>query len=672
MSFKFQGTDGVRRRACPSDNLEVRGLSPQQALIERDYLTEEFVELYLYCRVRQLIENGLATEGEHMAIGWDPRDPSAVFTDAAIRGVRKGGLHVDKLGVIATPGVPLYVIVNECAAGSVITASHNPSTYNGVKIFTRRGLKLLPGDDFDLSERILNTDYAEVIKATVKGEVFDRAKEARSLFVDFHREPKNSWVTAHDTLANIVLVLDTANGALSETAAEVCRAAGFGVVIAVNTKLDGTVNVRSGVGDLESHHEIGASMIEDGGIFRGYEAIETIFSVGRRMQEEIMEGSKSVSLAVFDGDGDRFIRGEYNPYNDSVSIISGDEISIHLATYQKAEGRLFVNTVESDLVVAAQAQERGYAWEFTTVGDKWLLLRAYMSYLQTVTDENSFSTIKTLAENAEPRADEIERALDKITIGKSEAIIPFAVGAEESGHIITPGITEKGDPIFCGNGLKSCLNSFIATSEGEVAEHTDTRDRFYHIVHPYPRGFKKTLYVYNIDKSLFHNDSPVWNEVRDAVIWGTYRFWSNVSLNTMILPQEPNMLYLRINQMKKHVASLFIRNSGTEDKIGVNLRGPVVNRDRLLGIGEEAIRVLLVRMKDQKKDRTAIERILLTYARDGGAPSDPVCDLDADDYKQLLIESSIKQGLIDKPYPGAQLTERGLWMINAIERGWKR
>ena len=70
-------------------------------------------------------------DGDSMVLGWDPRDPSGVFTEAAVNGIVKGGLHAEVLGIAPTPAIPLFMQSYDFAAGAVITASHNPSPTTG-------------------------------------------------------------------------------------------------------------------------------------------------------------------------------------------------------------------------------------------------------------------------------------------------------------------------------------------------------------------------------------------------------------------------------------------------------------------------------------------------------------------------------------------------------------
>ena len=81
----------------------------------------------------------------------------------------------------------------------------------------------------------------------------------------------------------------------------------------------------------------------------------------------------------------------------------------------------------------------------------------------------------------------------------------FAIGSEETGHNITSGfLTDKDGkktPIFFGNGLKSAINTFVATQF--LLASKPMRAYFSALTHPFPPGFKQTFYTYYIKKELF-------------------------------------------------------------------------------------------------------------------------------------------------------------------------
>jgi len=77
-----------------------------------------------------------------IAIGWDSRAGGDVLKDAVARGILEAGGSVVDIGVAPTPTVGLIVRRHELAGGVVVTASHNPEEYNGLKFFSRRGVFL--------------------------------------------------------------------------------------------------------------------------------------------------------------------------------------------------------------------------------------------------------------------------------------------------------------------------------------------------------------------------------------------------------------------------------------------------------------------------------------------------------------------------------------------------
>jgi len=673
--FLFQGTDGVRRRVRLSTDPELSGLTPQQAFMIHGVITERFMELYTYCRVRHLIESGFMSEGDRFVIGWDPRDPDKVFSSAAAHGLAKGGARVVVAGVAPTPAVALYMRYTKAAGAVVVTASHNPASYNGIKIFTRHGLKLLPGDDRALSGRVLATDYAEVERAAVDMSIEDHHDRAREVFTNYSVDPSNSWIGDPAWIEDTTIVADCANGALSEVAEGILRKAGFGQVIVVNDRLDGSVNVRSGVAELEGVDEIGPDMVSDGGRFAGNMAMVRLFEIGRKKRDMAPDGLAMVCAAVFDGDGDRFYGVFYDPLRDSAFVLTGDETAALQAGYMAERGDgegLFLNTVESDLAAAMKARELGFATELTAVGDKWILLGSFLALWKRTSPPDVYGRIESLIDKGAVSADALEKELDEMEKGADieKEVELTLVGAEESGHTITQGYLEMADgariPVFHGNGIKSCLNTFGAICgswrHGCYADNVEIA--LEKIRHPFTGGFKKTLYVYYVDKSRWRRGAAVWNDVRGVICEKMAELWPGCVCEEMVRTEDSDMLYMKIIESGSHTGSVFVRNSGTEDKTGVTLRGYLTAGPKLLGIGGAVLRRLVAGLKDQKGVMGRAEMELLTAAGLGGAPQSPVGGLDDREYRQLLVETATKQGFLTSPDPGAVLTELGKWYLS--------
>jgi len=566
---RLQGTDGIRRPVLPSTDARVAGLTPLEAFLRKGVITEQFMELYTYAFVSSLDAPG------EIVIGWDPRDPDGLFTSAAVRGIRKAGATAVVVGVCPTPGVALFQVWRGAPAAFMVTASHNFRDQNGIKIFRGpHALKLFPDDDRALTRRVLDLDYARDLAPLAEtGGREDAHEFAGAAFHRFHVDPRNSWLPKGEKLGDFPLIVDAANGAMSGLAAAVLRELHGGEVIEVNAAVaGGQVNKDSGVADLEGH-----DVIERG---------EARFANHRAVQEVFAHKGKA---AVFDADGDRFYRLDYDEATDSVLVLSGDETAVHQAKFHAPPepGTLYVNTVESDLNAARFAGTLGYEPRLTAVGDKWVLQQA--------------------AQHPES----------------------YGIGSEETGHNISKGwlVDARGNEreIYTGNGLKSALNTFVATRGLSAAEAH----------HPFVPGFKRTFYVYYTDKARLSAGSDVFEGVAAAIEAAC----TLGPVRRVVHEAEPDMLYLAIEADDgTQRAGIFVRNSGTEEKTGVNVRGSDEDADALAAMGEVALLYLSAHIKDHDHAMAQAERAILELLADGVVATDALPVPDGVHRERLLLE----------------------------------
>jgi phosphoglucosamine mutase len=593
---RLQGTDGIRRPVALAADPRVSGLTPQRAFLEKGLLTEEFFELYAYAYVSSLGKPG------EVVVGWDPRDPAGDFTGAAVSGVRKAGATAVVLGIFPTPGVALYHIWRGSMCALMITASHNFRDQNGIKIFHGpHALKLFPDEDRDLTARVLSLDYARDVKPLAeRGRRLDARDEAREVFLKFHLDPRNSWLKPGETFGDFPLVIDAANGAMSGLAFEVFRRLHGGAVTELNSDTQsGDVNRKSGVADLEGVQEIARGELR----FAEHSAVQALFEKGGK-------------AAVFDADGDRFYRLDHDRESGKILVLSGDETACHQARFlsPRPPSPLYVNTVESDLNAARFAQELGYEPVLTGVGDKWVLKQA--------------------AENAER----------------------YGIGSEETGHNISRGyVTTRAGrdlEVFLGNGLKSALNTFVATRGLKARE----------AARPFPRGFKKTFYVYYTRKELLRQGGDVFRGVEELI----RRECVLGEVVAQPRPEEPDMLYLAVKGADgRQRAGIFVRNSGTEEKTGVNVRGTLEDSAELVRVGEEAILRVARAMKDREHPMARAERAILEALR-GGPRASAALPVPAGVHRERLLEElANKEKVIRACAAGYELTPLGARMLEA-------
>ena len=575
MINRLQGTDGVRRDVRLSSDPAIKGMSPLQAFIEKGFITEEFMELYTFCHVTDLIESGEMKIGEDIIIGWDPRDPEGKFTSAAISGIRKAGGKAVVLGIVPTPLIPIYTLYRDAKGGFMITASHNPKGQNGIKIFKSIGLKFFPEDDIRLTNKFKESEYDTVKKLNLRGEIEYAHDDAVRVFTEFSCDYRNSWIKESGIFSKIILIVDPANGSFSGIAADIFKRLGFKEIIEVSHYLIGDVNLNCGVVPLEGISLITSDMIRGGERFEKNKTINKFFEIGRGKRKEIENGKVRVAGAIFDADGDRFYRIDYNPFDDTVLVLSGDETAFLQAMYlmemlpEKYKGSIYVNTIESDINTAIAAEKIGFKAVITGVGDKWLL---------------------------------------------KEAVQPsnrFAIGSEESGHNITEGYLKNRDnkeiSVFAGNGLKSAINTFAASES--ILGKSDTKGYFQKLHSPFEHGFKKTFYIYKTDKSRLSKGTELWEKLA-GFIKNIYmeKFENSVELSLKERAEEPDTLYFAIynppytpSLLKRGEGELrgcvFVRNSGTEDKTGINVRGSMNDRERLTIIGEKVMEYLIPEIK---------------------------------------------------------------------------
>ena len=677
LNFRLQGTDGIRREVRLSSHPSLKGKTPLQAFLEDGVITDRFMEQYAYAHVLSLIKTRQLRRGDSLVVGWDPRDVKGKFNGAVVRGIRKAGVHARVLGVVPTPLVPMMMLATGAGGGFMITASHNPKDQNGIKTFLAyRGMKLLPENDIALTQSLLK--QGSLHSLPLKGNRINAHKAALDLFLEFSLDEINSWCR-EISFEDIVLVVDPARGSLTGMAAEIFRLAGFGQVIEVNNRLNGEVNFKSGVADLEGHTVIARDMIRKGsGLFARHPAILKLFELAGKYKRKLKSGALRLSGAVFDGDGDRFYRLEYHPEKDCLIVLSGDETAFLQAQFlMKREpatcrGAAYINTVESDLNASRAAEQLGFRPQLAPVGDKWILLRIALLIIETRIKKIKGSKAKALkAKLAQLKQAgaldvsalrDLEHDIDRTHAGDLDyRRVPFAVGSEETGHNITLGWMNGGTcenhPVFFGNGLKSALNTYAATQflygGKPVAQYCARLER------PFPPGFKGTRYVYYIHQDRFHNGSPVWRRVRRCLV-GAAR---QRGYRARVIPfrEDKDMLYLSLENEKGGRAGVFVRNSGTENKISVNLRGAKSDAAALKAIGEEVVRILFAALKNDENHLYKVELDLLSRIAATPLSESKV----ADATEQRVLMEMAKQKLVHPTEQGWRLTALGSWYIKS-------
>ena len=292
MARRYFGTDGVR------------------GVVGED-LTAELVE-------RLGRASALWSGGGRVFIGRDTRGSGPELEEAFARGVSSAGGNAVLAGVLPTPAVALLAL----DLGIVISASHNPPQYNGVKFFDAEGRKLTDASEEEI-EALLDAEPAESPGA------IDHVGVATDSYLEHIVERFGS------DLSGLKIAVDCANGAYSGIAPTAFEQLGAEVT-AVASDPDGeNINVGSGATDLS----LLQGVVTDGG-----------FDLG----------------IAFDGDGDRMLAvdGEGN-------AVDGDQILAVLALDLGVD--LVAVTVMTNLGFHRLMGERGIEVVVTDVGDRYVL-----------------------------------------------------------------------------------------------------------------------------------------------------------------------------------------------------------------------------------------------------------------------------------------------------------
>lgn len=279
------------------------------------------------------------TENTHhkpkILVGCDTRKSGDMLAMALMAGICSAGADAVYLGVLPTPAVAYLARQMKADAGVVISASHNPSEFNGIKFFNGEGFKL--SDELeDRMEEIIRNDLEEVARPTGYGVgSLTYAFDAKEQYINF--------ITASVPLdlSGMKIVMDCANGASFYTSPKALKRLGAELTV-LHDEPDGiNINKNCGSTHIES------------------------------LKKKVLETGAQVGLA-FDGDADRLLA-----VDEKGELVDGDQLMAICGLYMREKGRLkkdtIVATVMSNLGFYIMAKQQGLTIEQTAVGDRYVL-----------------------------------------------------------------------------------------------------------------------------------------------------------------------------------------------------------------------------------------------------------------------------------------------------------
>lgn len=168
-------------------------------------------------------------KGSKIVLGYDSRTSNVMIENAVTAGLLQCGCHVLKMGMAPTPLVGYATMKLEANAGVMITASHNPPEYNGIKLWNPDGMAYRQEQERFIEEIIHKKSFK-----TVSWEDIGKVEEVNYVVSEYIKD-----ILDHvDIKPGIKVVVDCANGAASYLSPIILRKAGCSVV-AINSQPDG-------------------------------------------------------------------------------------------------------------------------------------------------------------------------------------------------------------------------------------------------------------------------------------------------------------------------------------------------------------------------------------------------------------------------------------------------
>lgn len=270
-------------------------------------------------------------------VGCDTRISGDMLANALMAGICSVGANAVYVGVIPTPAVAYLTRKYKVDAGVVISASHNPVEFNGIKFFDGNGYKLPDA---------LEDEIEAIIKSDMNGIKFPIGPNVGK--IKYRTDSREEYInhsiqSVKVDLTGIKIVVDCAEGAAYYTSVEALRELG-GNVVAIHNMPDGT-NINANCGSTHM----------------------------QELQARVVYEKADIGLA-FDGDADRLMA-----VDEMGNIVDGDQVMAIVGNHMKENGELandtIVATVMSNLGFFLMGEKNGIHIEQTKVGDRYVLER---------------------------------------------------------------------------------------------------------------------------------------------------------------------------------------------------------------------------------------------------------------------------------------------------------
>ncbi len=515
MVDSFFGTDGIRGLTSLETMSEAAAVS---LLEDQRTLTPAFMRLV--GEALSYTQPALPGEGGVVVVGWDRRPHNASLVAALTLGLRLTGSTVIHVGVCATPSLHHAVLAFGARQGCMITASHNPVSDSGIKVFDAFGYKSNRTYEREVSRTVRQLAEEDRDVDAVDRERLSQPDELHAAWglkthVEWMEKRWNDFEAlfgpwsgqAHEGCCAPSLLIDGANGSATEWLSTFLSKQG--VVCANVSSPNDVLNDGCGAGDLSPTQT-----------WTYDEAKRSSHALLRQLGP-----AKPGQLvgAALDGDGDRCLLIQATELG--FAVMDGDAMAALMLSAVSNRSWSFAASIESDIGLFGHARSSNdsTACIETAVGDRWL------SYALRPEDGGWF------------HADEM----------------PLVCGIEDSGHVVLPAPhpLNEGAWSLVGDGAATLCAVLLAANCGAKA--------------PFYRGWKQRISIKDSRRERWTAESKLFTTTQQMIVEAMETM--GFAAQRRRIDGEDHVLLIH-GTSPDGVASLGVRNSGTQAKTSVSVR----------------------------------------------------------------------------------------------------
>jgi len=270
-------------------------------------------------------------------IGKDTRISGDMLESALIAGICSSGVNVLRAGILPTPAIAYLNKIYDADCGIVISASHNPYDNNGIKYIKKNGFKFSDQEEEKIEKKCF--ENPDIYHPPTGGNIgcVRNIFNAKEKYIQHIQDT----ISPSIDLQKLKIVIDCANGALSQIAPDLFNALGLNIMSIHNQPNGININLDCGATHTSS------------------------------LQEEVIKNNADIGLA-FDGDGDRMIA-----VDEKGNVIDGDQImaicALNLIKNNQLTNNLVVTTMMSNMGFDRAIKAAGGTVIRTKIGDRYVL-----------------------------------------------------------------------------------------------------------------------------------------------------------------------------------------------------------------------------------------------------------------------------------------------------------